>query len=109
MSSKPKKANARAAGSRTKNASRKPIRAVRANPLANEPLFSLKLLREAHGQTRVTLAHGADMDDAEVSELEGKKRLDTVDVGTLRKYAKALGGKVEIVVRIDGRRYVLRG
>lgn len=61
------------------------------------------------GATQTEVAELAGVGQAEVSKLERRENLDAVQVSTLRRYARALGAEVQIVVVLDGRRYVLRG
>jgi len=77
--------------------------------LADKPLYTLALLREAKRLTQSKVAEASGIRQGDVSKLEHKETLDDVQVSTLRKYAAALGGEVQLVVVIDGRRYVLTG
>lgn len=74
---------------------------------AGQPLYSLQGLREALGLTQVEVSARSGMTQGNVSQLERKTSFDAVLVATLRKYASALGGEVQLVVVIDGKRYVL--
>jgi hypothetical protein len=78
--------------------------AVVGRGLKKDRRFDLQTLRVALGKTQVEIADAAGMKQGDVSRLE--KRQD-VKLSTLARYAKALGGVVEVAVTIDGRRYVL--
>jgi transcriptional regulator with XRE-family HTH domain len=71
--------------------------------------YELRLLREAVSATQKAVAESSGLYQADISKLENKETLDDVQVSTLRKYAKALGGTVELVVVLNGRRYTLSG
>jgi hypothetical protein len=66
--------------------------------------FDLRALRVALGKTQADIAQAADMAQGDVSRLEGRQ--DT-KVSTLARYASALGGKIEVTIRIGDRRYLL--
>lgn len=72
-------------------------------------MYTLKLLRTALGLTQAEVGERTGVQQGEVSKLEARETLDDVRVSTLRRYAKALGGEMQLVVVIDGRRYVLAG
>lgn len=66
--------------------------------------FGLRTLRVALGKTQVDVARAADMDQSEVSRLEAR---EDIKLSTLERYAAALGGKVEVVIVLNGRRYLI--
>lgn len=67
--------------------------------------FSLRLLREALGKTQVEVAEKADMNQSDLSKLEGRADLK---LSTLNRYLGALGADVEVTaVFPSGRRFVL--
>ncbi len=66
--------------------------------------FTLRALRLAIGKTQVGVARTAAMAQGEVSRLEARR--DT-KLSTLARYVTALGGTVEAVAVIGGRRYRL--
>jgi DNA-binding XRE family transcriptional regulator len=66
--------------------------------------FDLKTLRIALGLTQVELAERSGMTQGDVSRLESR---DDVRLSTLVRHAEAFGGRLEVAVCIDGRRYVL--
>ncbi len=63
------------------------------NPLG--PRLDLRSVREAIGKTQEEIARAAEMDQGDVSRLEQR---DDVKVSTLRRYVRALGAKLELVV-----------
>ena len=65
---------------------------------------SLRTVREALGRTQADVADRAGMAQGDVSKLEGR---EDVKLSTLRRYAKALGGDVEVALVIEGRRYLV--
>jgi len=76
---------------------------------AERARYELRLLRESLAKTQADVAKATGIDSADISRLERREDLDSVQVSTLRRYAKALGGSVELVIVINGRRYVLAG
>jgi predicted transcriptional regulator len=63
------------------------------NPLG--PRLDLRALREAIGRTQEQIARAAAMDQGDVSRLEQR---EDAKLSTLRRYVRALGGKLELVV-----------
>lgn len=59
----------------------------------------LAQVRKARGLTQVQLAEASGMDQSRVSRIE-RGDVTRVEVGTLAEYARALGGELELVVRI---------
>jgi predicted transcriptional regulator len=59
------------------------------------PRLDLRGLREGVGRTQAQIAEAATMDQGDVSRLE--KREDA-KLSTLRRYVRALGGQLELVV-----------
>jgi hypothetical protein len=66
--------------------------------------FDLRTLRMALGKTQAEVSHAAEMDQGDVSRLEHR---DDTRLSTLKRYARALGGQIEVAVVIHGRRYLL--
>jgi len=64
--------------------------------------FDLRSLRAALGKTQEDVAHTAKMAQGDVSRLEARK---DIKLSTLERYAKALGGELEVVVRVGDRKY----
>jgi hypothetical protein len=69
------------------------------------PAVSLRTLRESAGKTQAEIARRTGMSQPELSRLESRK--DHL-ISTLRKYVRALGGEIEVVASIGGRRALLR-
>ena len=72
--------------------------------VARERLYTLALLRGAYDLTQAQIAKRAKMTQSDVSRSE--QRTDCL-VSTLERYAKALGGRLRLVVEIDDRSYLL--
>jgi hypothetical protein len=70
--------------------------------LAKHRHLSLRALREAVGKTQAEVARAAEMDQGDVSRLEVR---EDIRMSTLRRYAAALGGGLEIYIVIRGRSY----
>lgn len=68
--------------------------------------MNLRALRESTGKTQEEIAAAADMSQSELSRLE---RRDDHLLSTLRRYVNALGGDLEVVAVVGGKRVVLRG
>ncbi len=66
--------------------------------------LKLAALRERRGFTQEKLARRAKSTQSEVSRTEQR---DDCLVSTLERYAAALGGKLELQITIDGRRYAV--
>lgn len=64
-------------------------------------------IRKAVGRTQVDMVDGG-VSQSEVSRIEHAD-VDATLVTTLRRYAVALGGDLEIAIVIDGRRFVVGG
>lgn len=68
---------------------------------------SLRVVRKALSKTQAEIGEGLGLSQNAVSQLEGRSDLL---LSTLRRYVKALGADVDIVVRMkDGSRVVLQG
>jgi hypothetical protein len=65
-------------------------------------------VRTASGKTQVAIAEASNMQQADVSRLERRTNYDDVLIGTLRRYARALGGELELAVIVNGDRIVVR-
>jgi hypothetical protein len=59
--------------------------------------------------TQAGVSKSSGLYQGDISKLENKEGLDDVQLATLRRYAKALGAEVEVVVVLNGRRYTLEG
>ena len=58
------------------------------------------------GETQVEAAAKADMTQPELSRLE---RASDVRLSTLRRYVKAMGGEIEVIAVVKGKRIALHG
>jgi Helix-turn-helix domain len=67
--------------------------------------ISLQALRESVGRTQGEIARRVSMTQPQLSRVEARRDHLT---STLRKYVRALGGKVEVVAVLKGRRLVIR-
>jgi predicted transcriptional regulator len=68
--------------------------------------INIRRLREALGETQVEAAAKADMTQPELSRLE---RASDVRFSTLRRYVKAMGGEIEVIAVVKGKRIALHG
>jgi DNA-binding XRE family transcriptional regulator len=66
--------------------------------------FDLRTLRTALGLTQAEVAERAGMSQGDVSRLESR---DDARLSTLARHAEALGGKLEVAVLVNGRRYII--
>lgn len=71
--------------------------------------LTLRALREAAGKTQVQVAASAQMDQSDVSRLEGRSDFEDCQVATLRRYLKALGGDLELVSTFGNKRITVVG
>ena len=71
--------------------------------------LTLRTLREAAGKTQVDVTDVAQMDQADVSRLEGRERFDDCQVSTLQRYLSAIGGRLEIVAAFGDKKIVVTG
>ena len=72
---------------------------------APDVTMTLRGLRDSVRKTQGDVARATAMSQPQLSRLEGRR--DHL-ISTLRKYVRALGGEIEVVVLIDGRRIGLR-
>jgi DNA-binding XRE family transcriptional regulator len=79
------------------------LRVVGRGVYANKRI-GLGSVRAVKGVTQVEMASRMGITQTQVSKIEaGEDHL----VSTLRRYAKALGGAVEVAIVVDGRRYLV--
>lgn len=71
---------------------------------AEAAAVTLAQLREAAGKTQVEVAAETEMAQSELSRFE---RRDDRRVSTLRRYVEALGGELEVVAVVNGKRVLL--
>lgn len=79
---------------------------ARTAPRAKDGGMTLRELRAHAGGTQAGLAETLGMDQGQLSRFE---RADDRLVSTLRRYLEALGGELEIVAVVGGKRVPLRG
>jgi hypothetical protein len=72
--------------------------------LKKDRRIGLRSLRTALGKTQADVARAAEMDQGDVSRLETR---EDMRVSTLGRYARALGGRLELAIVVGGRRYVV--
>jgi Helix-turn-helix domain len=71
--------------------------------------LTMRTVREAVGKTQVAVAQAAQMDQADVSRLEGREAFGDCQVSTLERYVAALGGQLELVAAFGDKRIILTG
>lgn len=68
----------------------------------NKLRIGLASLRAVKGRSQVEMAERIGVTQAQVSKVEAG---EDWKLSTLRRYAEALGGQLEVTVALDGRRY----
>ena len=71
--------------------------------------LTLRTLREAAGKTQVDITGASQMDQADVSRLEGRESFDDCQVSTLQRYLSAIGGRLELVAAFGDKKIVVTG
>ena len=71
--------------------------------------LTLRTLREAAGKTQVDVRHLSQMDQADISRLEGRESFDDCQVSTLQRYLSAIGGRLEIVAAFGDKKIIVTG
>jgi Helix-turn-helix domain len=71
--------------------------------------LTLRTLREAAGKTQVDVTGLSQMDQADISRLEGRESFDDCQVSTLQRYLAAIGGRLELVAAFGDKRIVVAG
>lgn len=71
--------------------------------------LTLRMLREAAGKTQVDITGTSQMDQADISRLEGRKEFDDCQVSTLKRYISALGGQLELVAAFGDKKIIVAG
>ena len=71
--------------------------------------LTMRTVREAAGKTQIDVAQTAQMDQADVSRLEGRTNLSDCQVSTLQRYVAALGGQLELVATFGDKKIILAG
>jgi hypothetical protein len=68
----------------------------------------LASVRKIVGKTQVEVADAAEMPQGDVSRVEGRAALgEDIRLSTLRRYARGLGGEIELAIVVGGRRYLV--
>ena len=71
--------------------------------------LTLRTLREAAGKTQVDVTGVSQMDQADISRLEGRESFDDSQVSTLQRYLSAIGGRLKLVAVFGDKKIVLTG
>lgn len=71
--------------------------------------LTMRALREAAAKTQLDVAAASQMDQADVSRLEGRSEFEDCQVSTLRRYIAALGGTLELVAAFGNKKIALCG
>lgn len=71
--------------------------------------LTLRTIREATGKTQVDVTGPSQMDQADISRLEGRASFDDCVVSTLKRYISALGGQLELVATFGDKKIILTG
>lgn len=64
----------------------------------------LAALRTAVGKTQVDVATASEMNQGDVSRIERRAPDGQILIDTLRRYVRALGGDLEVVALVGGKR-----
>jgi hypothetical protein len=71
--------------------------------------LTLRTLREAAGKTQVDVTSVTQMDQADISRLEGRESFDDCQVSTLKRYLSAIGGRLEMVASFGDKKIIITG
>ena len=71
--------------------------------------LTLRTLREAAGKTQLDVTEASQMDQADISRLEGRREFDDCQLSTLKRYISALGGELELVAAFGDKKIVVAG
>jgi hypothetical protein len=71
--------------------------------------LTLRTLREAAGKTQVDVTGISQMDQADISRLEGRESFDDCQISTLQRYLSAIGGRLELVAAFGDKKIVVTG
>ncbi|MEV0796804.1 XRE family transcriptional regulator [Kribbella sp. NPDC050281] len=82
------------------------VAALKNEVRAEQRAYRLAEVRRQHGLTQVQLAATLNISQAAVSSIE-RGVLGRSELGTIRKYVEALGGRIEIVADFGDERLVL--
>lgn len=82
------------------------ISAIKEGMLAQVRAFKLAELRTSVGLSQQELAQQLEVSQSRISRIEHGD-LDRAELATLRKFAKALGGELELTLKLGDERYLL--
>jgi DNA-binding XRE family transcriptional regulator len=68
---------------------------------ANEAAMGLRVVRELSGKTQSEFAEELGIPQSNLSRLEGR---DDMKLSSIRRYVEALGGKLEVIAVVGGKR-----
>ena len=68
---------------------------------ANEATMGLRVVRELSGMTQTELADGLGIPQSNLSRLEAR---EDMKLSSIRRYVEALGGKLEVIAVVGGKR-----
>ncbi len=71
--------------------------------------LTLRTLREAAGKTQVEVTGASQIDQADISRLEGRENFDDCQFSTLQRYIAALGGQLELVATFGDKKILVAG
>ena len=71
--------------------------------------LTLRTLREAAGKTQVEVTGASQMDQADISRLEGRESFDDCQISTLQRYVSAIGGRLELVAAFGDKKIIVTG
>jgi hypothetical protein len=71
--------------------------------------LTLRTLREATGKSQVDVTGASQIDQGDISRLEGRETFDDCQVSTLQRYIAALGGRLELVATFGDKKIVVTG
>jgi transcriptional regulator with XRE-family HTH domain len=84
----------------------KRVRKLRDSIIAQSRAVRLADFRKALNLTQVDLAHILGVDQSNISRIE-RGKLSKTEIGTLESYVQALGGSLEITVRVGKVSHIL--
>ena len=71
--------------------------------------LSLRAVREAVGRTQLEVAEASEIDQGDISRIEGREVFDDCQVSTLQRYLAAIGGDLELVAAFGDKKIILVG
>ena len=71
--------------------------------------LTLRTLREAAGKTQIDVTGASQIDQADISRLEGRESFDDCQIATLQRYISALGGQLELVAAFGDKKIIVTG